>query len=51
MVKMLREAVLVERTSQKGQKIENIQLVDLWSIIRIEKWALKQRYIHYEFSH
>jgi hypothetical protein len=50
MVKMLREAVLVERTSQKGQKIENMQLVDLWSMIRTEKRALKQRYVHYEFS-
>lgn len=28
-VKMLREAVLVERTLQKGKKIENMQLVEL----------------------
>jgi hypothetical protein len=50
MVKMLREAVLVERTSQKGKKIENMRLAELWFIIRTEKRALKQRYVHYEFS-
>ena len=50
MVKMLREAVSVERTSQKGQKIENMRLSDLWHMIRTEKRALKQRHVHYEFS-
>jgi hypothetical protein len=49
-VKILREAVLVERALQKGQKLENIRLVDLWFIIRTEKQALKQRYVHYKFS-
>jgi NAD+-dependent protein deacetylase SIR2 len=50
MIKMLREAVSVERTSQKGQKIENMRLADLWFMIRTEKRALKQRHVHYEFS-
>jgi NAD-dependent histone deacetylase SIR2 len=53
MVKMLREAVAIERASQSGArkpKIENIQLPDLWFMISTEKQALKQRHVHYEFS-
>lgn len=53
MVKMLREAVLIEQASQKGTKnlkIQNIGLVDLWFMISTEKQALKQCYIHYKFS-
>jgi hypothetical protein len=49
-VKMLREAISVERTLQKGQKIENMRLADLWFMARTEKRALKQCYVHYEFS-
>ena len=54
MVKILREAVSIEQALQKGSrnpKIENIQLADLWFMISIEKQALKQCYLHYEFSH
>jgi hypothetical protein len=53
MVKMLREAVLIERASQKAPgnpNIDNMQLADLWLMIRTEKRALKQRHLHYEFS-
>jgi hypothetical protein len=53
MVKMLREAISIERASQKGLrnlKIENMGLANLWFMISIKKRALKQRYIHYEFS-
>jgi hypothetical protein len=53
MVKMLREAVAIERASQSGArnpKIENIQLPDLWFMISMEKRALKQCHIYYEFS-
>lgn len=49
-VKMLREAILIERASQKGAIIENAGLADLWSIISTKKQALKQRYIYYKFS-
>jgi NAD-dependent histone deacetylase SIR2 len=54
MVKMLREAVSIERASQKGPrnpKIENMQLADLWFMISIKKRLLKQRHVHYKFSH
>jgi hypothetical protein len=53
MVKMLREAVLIEQALQKGPrnpKIENMWLVDLWFMISTKKQLLKQRYVHYEFS-
>jgi hypothetical protein len=53
MVKMLREAVLIEQASQKAPRnlnIDNIQLADLWLIICTEKQALKQRHLYYEFS-
>jgi hypothetical protein len=53
MVKMLREAVLIEQASQKAPgntNIDNMQLADLWLMIRTEKQALKQRHLHYEFS-
>ena len=53
MIKMLREAVAIEQASQKGvknPKIENIRLPGLQFMISTEKQALKQRYIHYEFS-
>jgi NAD-dependent histone deacetylase SIR2 len=52
-VKMLREAISIERTLHKGSKntkIESMQLSDLWCMISTEKRALKQRHIHYEFS-
>jgi hypothetical protein len=52
-VKMLKEAVLIERALQKGlrnPKIENMWLANLWFIISTEKQALKQRYIYYKFS-
>jgi NAD+-dependent protein deacetylase SIR2 len=50
MIKMLREAVSIERVSQKGPRNPNIGLADLWLMISTEKRALKQRHIHYEFS-
>jgi hypothetical protein len=50
MIKMLREAVSIERVLQKGLRNLNIGLADLWLIISTEKRALKQRHIHYEFS-
>ena len=53
MIKMLREAVAIERASQKGvrnPKMENIRLPGLWFMISTEKQALKQRHVHYEFS-
>jgi hypothetical protein len=52
-INVLREAVAIERASQKGagnSKMENIQLSDLWFMISTEKRALKQRHVHYEFS-
>jgi hypothetical protein len=53
MLSTLREAVAIERATQKQQQnlaIENLELAKLWLIIRIEKRTIKQRYIHYEFS-
>lgn len=53
MLSTLREAVVIERATQKQQQnlvTENLELVNLWLMIRIEKQAIKQRYIHYEFS-
>ena len=53
MLSTLREAVAVERATQKQQQnstAENQDLAKLWLMIRTEKRALKQRYIHYEFS-
>jgi NAD+-dependent protein deacetylase SIR2 len=52
-VKMLRDAVLIERVLQKEPKsleVESTKLADLWLMVGTEKHALKQRYIHYEFS-
>lgn len=53
MIKMLKEAVFIERALQnqtKNLNIKNIRLVDLQFIINTKKQALKQRYIYYEFS-
>ncbi|KAH7363946.1 DHS-like NAD/FAD-binding domain-containing protein [Rhexocercosporidium sp. MPI-PUGE-AT-0058] len=59
MLDTLREAVAIERVTQKqyqnptaeNQKstVENQDLAQLWLMVRTEKRALKQRYIHYEF--
>jgi hypothetical protein len=53
MIKMLKEAILIEQALQnqtRNLNIENIELAALWFIISTEKQALKQRYIHYKFS-
>ena len=53
MVKILREAISIERASQKAPtspNIENMPFTDLWLMISTEKRALKQRHLHYEFS-
>jgi hypothetical protein len=53
MLSTLREAVAIERATQKQQQnlaTENLELANLWLMIRTEKRAMKQRYIHYEFS-
>ncbi|TVY18846.1 NAD-dependent protein deacetylase [Lachnellula arida] len=53
MLSTLREAVAIERATQKQHSnlaTENLELAKLWVMIRTEKRALKQRYIHYEFS-
>jgi NAD-dependent SIR2 family protein deacetylase len=53
MLSTLREAVAIERATQKQQQnlaTENLELAKLWLMIRTEKRAMKQRYIHYEFS-
>ena len=53
MLSTLREAVAIERATQKQQQnlaTENLELAKLWLIVRTEKRAMKQRYIHYEFS-
>lgn len=53
MLSTLREAVAIERATHKQHSnltTENLELAKLWLMIRTEKRALKQRYIHYEFS-
>ena len=53
MLSMLREAVAIERATQKQKQdlaTENLELAKLWLMIRTEKRVMKQRYIHYEFS-
>ena len=49
----LKEAIAIERASKRQNQnltTDHLELAQLWLMITTEKRALKQRYIHYEFS-